>query len=99
MLDGVFSGCLLNKGFWGVQVLTKNVEVLGDQVKVVPAALVTEDVARRGETVNFAAASEDDYWAFRVIPDSEVTEKMEVHKVPTYSLSDIKVHSLILLSL
>jgi hypothetical protein len=74
-----------------VQVLTKNVQILSHVVRVVPAALVTEAVAARGETVNFAAMNGADYWAYRVVPDNEITGDMQVHKVPTYSLSHLQV--------
>lgn len=74
-----------------MQILTQNVQMLEDTVKVVPAALVTEEVARGGEYVHFAAESEELYWAFRVVPDDEVTQDMNVHKVPTLSLSDVQV--------
>ena len=74
-----------------VQILTQNVQALKDAVKVVPAALVPEEVARRGETVNFAAESKKEYWAFRVVPEKEVHRHKVVHKVPTYSISDIQV--------
>lgn len=74
-----------------MQILEKNVEILGESVKVVPGALVTEGLARKGVTVNLAAPLKEQYWAFRVIPDEQVKDEMDVHKVPTYSLSDILV--------
>ena len=89
---------LKKTGSGNVQILERNVQILGDLVKVVPAALVTEGLARKGVTVNFAAANKQEYWAFRVIPDEEVTNDMDVHRVPTYSLADIQVRLLMFLS-
>lgn len=65
--------------------------MLENRVKVIPAALVPESVARDGQSVNFAAESTEQYWAFRVVPDEDIIDGMEVHKVPTLSLADVQV--------
>jgi hypothetical protein len=71
-----------------MQIIEENVAGLGDGVTVVGAALAPE--ALSGKTVNFVG-QEDKYWAFHVLPDSELTPNMMVMKVPTKSLSDIQV--------
>jgi hypothetical protein len=74
-----------------MQIIEENVAGLGDGVTVVGAALAPK--ALSGKTVNFVG-QEDKYWAFHVLPDSELTPNMMVMKVPTKSLSDIQVSTM-----
>lgn len=73
-----------------LQVLTENLATFKSTATAVGVALVTEEVAASGGTVNFAAEKEQ-YWGFHVVADEEIFPNMTVHKVPTRSLSQIRV--------
>lgn len=72
--------------------LTQNLAMFNSTATPVGFALVPEDVAATGETVNFAA-EKDQFWGFHVVGNEEIFPNMTVHRVPTRSLSQIRVRS------
>lgn len=74
-----------------MQILTENLAAFNATATAVGVALVTEEVAASGGTVSFAA-EKDQFWGFHIVPDNAVfSSNVTVHKVPTRSLSQIRV--------
>ena len=75
-----------------MQILRKNLALFNSTASALGVALVPDEVAGRGGTVNFAA-EKDQFWGFHVLEEGEKfddTTNMTVHQVPTKSLSQIR---------